>query len=461
MANSPLTPYTPKVPQEPDGQEEQSLSQRTGQDIKNTANKAKNAGQKISDKFKNLFSKGKKAGNGATQKTKQLANMAKKVAKAVKALAKLILKGLKLLAKMIKWLATLIGPWGIIIAIIVVVIAAICAVVVAMVVQTYGGGYDADSQTMTSYHGIAGDSFYGGRAFYYDNQESSKMLSESYTDFTTQILYDMKYYGISIAFESESNIEKGNTINKATLDYANILASTSGTDLLTATKSIDHFGFRETGDRNEKDIVLKSLASTIKNKYSQDYSKVLEALEDAYEDNFGYMKKVCSKILVKDYLLNSEDERFTLEKKHYISFIYMPKQEVTINSLTYAYKVDGTQKLNSKLIYTKNSDSKTLVESNIDSSWYDGVANETQEYIIPITLGAFTEIGAKANTFKTPISIFELRTNDEYSELFNGVDDNIEIDRTNIPETITSSERLMLEFDTDASFNFIDILAQY
>lgn len=453
MADTPNTSNKPQPETTTDTQP--TPSQQAGDKVKKTVNKA---------------TKPKKSNNVASK-------IGKTIASAIKTIGVAIWNAIKAAFSLI---LTTFGPIGVIITILIIIFA-----VMFLGLTIYfkseskkivSGGYNSINQTMTSYAGFSGEAFYGARAIYYDEEQSSKALASSYLSFTVDILEKVNEYGITITLESSGT--EYSAIQNATKNFATQLSPTNKTDLLDATKSIDHFGFRESQEKNEKDVVLSSLAKSISEYYvvkdtatgtilenkngQEDVIAAKKALEGAYEENFGYMKKICSKILIKDYLLNESNSNFTTEKLQYISVIYMPNQKVTINNVDFIYKVDDNETVQSKLIHKTSTNSEILVESSIDSSWYENLtATQSQEYnTTPIELETFSAFNPEEpSLFKDGIAVFELIKNGLFESYFNTIEG--EINETNLISSIKLEECLMLQFNATAKFNFIDMTAEY
>ena len=190
------------------------------------------------------------------------------IQKTVKVIKKLIKSIGKIVKQIVQWVGSAIGGAGIYI-LIGVIIVAIVIFVAGFVVYIFSGGYDSSGGLISSLGGVRGDSFYGTRFLYYDEEESTKELKDIYLDFTYDIVSSVnKTHKINIDYTKDYN--NNAQIETFALSFAKAISS--GDSLVDCVKNISHYGFDDVNknaqNKTEKELVLETLATTIKMLFS-------------------------------------------------------------------------------------------------------------------------------------------------------------------------------------------------
>lgn len=405
------------------------------------------------------------------QTTSTLAKMKQGASKAFNKVKSAITKlGSKLVANPLFWKIVLIILAVLLGAIIIAVF--VSAILSLFVVDSY----NKENGTISSLYGISGDKFYGARMLYKDDEKASVEIKDNYLKCTYSLLKDISQNGITFTFSLDEDYSKNENIIKIATNFASSLVNKQelaksseyvSTDysLEQSTVIIDHYGFKN----DEVVLVLESIAKTIKdNNYVENTiqeSTVLSKLQVEFaKEAYSSYKNVCDKIFVLDYIFNSEDSTLeNLQKKDYVGFVYMPKQDVTIKTASFVFVVDGGYGTNVTFNKTTNSITETIKPTtNVDITWYDDgdfkILYEDDEFNENIS--QFTAInGGNINELSTDISIYSMLANNLYLTYFKQFEG--EISAENLLQNINSNNYVYLQFDSQFAFNFAEYIVEY
>lgn len=392
------------------------------------------------------------------------------IAQMAKALIRILKVAIKLVGKFIKWLVTFIASnfW---IFLIVAVIVIIAVVVVAIVSYFSSGGYDKDKGTMSSVSGVMGDKFYGTRFLYYDNELTSLDLQNTYLEFTYNLLYDIESAsnGTIVNIDFTKPYNENTSINEITTTYACALAKTSGS-LLECTTVINNYGFSEElkdGEtRTQKETVLETLATTLstgKAYTPNSYDEILNKIKDSYDkESFAYMKNVCAKILIKDYILEADKTATDIPKKNYVGFVYMPKQDVVMEETSFVFLVDDGKTVDITANYLSSTTDDELDTATADSSWFSGgmadklLTCELNDYI----LTTFTAIDSNdLNYLSEEKTIFKIMRDNKFSTYFKD-SANVESSES-LLENVNTNNYFYLSLNSDSAYNMAEAFVTY
>lgn len=425
--------------------------------------------EKDSAESKSIKSESDEQQKNTEKPSGKIQNSMNNIAEKAKAATKVV--GMKL-AKIFKnplfWKITLVG-----------LIFLVCLVLVDVVVSTVTAFFSFDTFNkstgkMSSLHGVNGDSFYGARFIYKDDEKASIEMIEDYKQLAYTLVVDVKDYleikdsqGQTINLENYPNLPLYNTI---ATNFSIELAkkqdkSFTGTTIEESTKIVDHFGLKN----DEFTIVLNSVASTLKNNNvivdSSSEEDVLNKLNDSFEkEKYSKYKTAFDKVYVKDYLLkDSESVIEDIEKQNYLGMIYMPKTNVIFKEASYGFVVPENAEISVELKQKTNTDIKTLKEkTKVDSSWYTEDDCEIYEADnLNVILTTFTAINSSnINELENPKSIYSLKQNNAYNLFFKTTENNIYTNLTWI-EMINSNNYMYLETISDVPFNMAEYVVEY
>lgn len=347
--------------------------------------------------------------------------------------------------------------------IIIIAIVLIIMVVVGSIAYAFSGGYDANSGLISSVGGVKGDQFYGTRFIYYDEEYTALDLQDEYLEFTYNILEDVQN---SITITLNGNYKEDTQVKTFATNFANKLAQSSGKTLLECTTIIQHYGFDESETnaegKTEKQVVLESLSSSLSSHLKSGVGSIYTELENAYDLNFGYMKNVCAKILIKDYILDADKTTSNIPKKNYLGFVYMPKQDVIINTARFIYAVDQDKTVSISANYKNETLIEEIATDTADSTWFSGsVSNKYFEckfdkYI----LNEFTAIETNNQGYlsegKTIFDIYKDGKGDVYFNNPQNVSSNV-----NLLESFKTNNYIYLQMQADSQYNMAESITDY
>lgn len=383
-------------------------------------------------------------------------NITNKVGKSVKSVGK------KIFANPLFWKILLIALC--ILGGILLVVAFISAIFNFFAIDTF----DKNKGTISSLQGINGDKFYGARFLYKDDETASFEIQDDYLKFTYTILTDSNIDGITLG----SDYKTDETVVTIATSFANSLAnlpqdetSSPTTENYTfeqSTKIINHFGFKN----GEVVIVIDSIANSIYNKgvssltLEEIKTKLLQTVDNA---KYNKYKTVCDKIFVYDYIFNEEDDSLEdLSKKNYVGFVFMPKEDVVLNSTSFRFVVDGGYGVNTSIKFKNNSEITNIIEeTNVDITWYDeGEYKTLDAEDINLSLSKFTAINlSNLSDLETPVSIRTLLNEEKFQLYFNAIEG--EYSSINLMDNINTTNYLYLTFSSFDPFNFAEYVTEY
>ena len=378
------------------------------------------------------------------------------VMQAMRALWRALKVAFKYIAKFIKWIFTIITS-NIYVLIAVIAIILIMAAIIVAVALIENAGYDKDKGTMTSIGGVTGTHFYGERFLYYDDVYCSEDLADKYLEFTYNILNDVNN-STTISIDFTASYQTSSQINAITMSFASALSGESVTTLLEHTSIIDHYGFTE----EERGIVLENMATYLStNGYSSEAKEsLLSKLRTSYDNSFAYMKNVCKKIMIKDYILEPEKTAENIEKKNYFGFIYMPKQMVTLEETSFVFAVDEEKTVDFKMGYTNGVDNVLLEEETADSTWFneDGLmekalnTTKTKDYL----LNQFTAIDESDIRYLSEgKTLFDILKDDKFLIYFK--DTAGDYSAETLLNNVNTGNYLYMQLTADAPYNMAEM----
>ena len=349
-------------------------------------------------------------------------------------------------------------------AVVLVVVFLLFICVSAVISMFTFDGFDRTKLTINSLDGITGNKFYGVRFLYKDDNQAIIDLKENYVAFTISLIDDVNSNASETITISENKSEKIEIIVTA---FSNELAKnidnnfTDGS-LEDSLKIIDHFGFTT----EEFKIVINSIADTIvTNNYSSLEKDIIQNKLNGQLNNSKYneYKQVCDKLYVKDYILDSNSTLKDMAKENYVGIIYMPKENVTINSASFIFVVDQGYGTKTELKLYNNSNSTSVApETQIDVTWYKN-SSDFKTYDaenINTNLTKFNAINnANTKELEQETSIYKLLKNGSYSTYFKQIEGNLNVE--NLLNNINTENYLYFQCDSQYSFNWAEYSVEY
>lgn len=397
----------------------------------------------------------------ATQTMKTLVSGTKKAAskvnQAIKHIAKIISHAIKILGQFASWLFGLLSSMLPILLPILAVVAAVL-IIYCVVTSMFSGGYDPNKATMSSIGGIRGTQFYGARMFYYDDEFTAQDLSDEYKEFTYNILKKINsHHTINIDFTKPyaNNIQ----IEGIVIDFAKAISGSESNVLLDITKSISHYGFTE----ENKLAVFNSMSNyLINNSYTVATSQNLIAkLNEIYEQDFAYMKNVCKKILIKDYLIEGTNTIKDIPKKNFAGFVYMPRKMIMMKS-SFIFAVDEENTVDIAVNIKNNNEVTELATATADNTWMkDGYAENFLEFSSPedILVSEFTAFNeSNIQELSEGKTLFDVLKDGTFNNYFKNVNGSEDV--STLLENINSNNYVYLNLNGTAPFNYSELLAE-
>lgn len=328
------------------------------------------------------------------------------------------------------------------------------------------GTYDKDEGILGPLYGIQNDEFYGARVIYEDNAQTLVEIKEIYLKFTYDILQDLNNNGLEISGLTEDYQNNANII-KITSNFAKDLAlnnngNVNASSLETSIESISHYGFTD----EEVSIVFDSIANTIKNENlsTADLLTIKTNLNSSYADEkYAINKMILPRIIVKDYILSDESSEIpALYKQKYLGYVFMPKQDVAFECVSFMFVVDEPNTIEVELKQTQNGETQTICpKTSVDSTWCQDNDFEIYEMenITP-SVTQFTAINqSNLQELAEGMSLYSLIKNDIYSTYFKTIDG--EYTAENLLTNINSENYIYLQTNSKVEFNLAEYITSY
>lgn len=326
--------------------------------------------------------------------------------------------------------------------------------------------YDESSGMLGPLYSIQNDKFYGARVIYEDNVQTSTEIKEIYLKFTYNILQDLNNNGVEISGLTEDYQNNANII-KITTNFAKGLAlnNNEGSDassLESSIENISHYGFTD----EEVSIVFDSIANTIKNENlsSVDISTIKTNLNNSYtDDKYAINKMILPRVIVKDYILSEANSEIpALNKQKYLGYVFMPKQEVTFDDLSFMFVVNEPNTIEVELKQFQNGTVQTLCpKTTVDHTWCkdnDFEIYEMEEGTPSVT--QFTAINqANVQELANGVSLYSLIKNDIYSTYFKTIDGEYTAEK--LLTNINSENYIYLQTSCGTAFNLAEYITSY
>lgn len=390
------------------------------------------------------------------------------ISSVVKAMGKLLKLAFKLIAKVVGWVFSILASSWIVLLIIAIIVLVV-AVVAFVIHSIFGCGYDSDAGTVSSTQGIEGDCFYGQRYIYLENDFTTNDLANVYLNFTYDILKEASTGAgaptINIDFtKAHNDASNKNKIEAITTSFAvAISGKEAGEQLLAYTSDIDNYGFTN----EQKELALQAMASHLdaSNIWEVDDSDSiyarLSAIYDDANSNFNYMKNVCKKIIIRDYLCEGENAGVSgVERENYLAMIFMQKKDVVFKETSIAVIVEDKSEVNLSINCVTGGEKSTITSATADSSWFSGVAkNMLVGDLNDLELTEFTAIEADEEYLKYGQTLFQILKDNKFLNYFKDTAGDYAIGT--LLQNVNTSNYVYVESDAQTPFNMIDVFTKY
>ena len=416
-------------------EEENPQNSETQQNLSEVAGTAKKIGQKVGQAVKKV---------------------AKAVGKAIKKAAKAVLK---LMKNPLFWKILLI------VLIVLLCIALIAGIVVLILGIFDYDAYDKENALISAPYGIAGDSFYGARYIYEDKQAAALELEDYYLKPSYEILDDVDNTANLVTYTLSADYKTDETTALVAKDFVNALAQTTNLELVSAAENIQHFGLSS----EDWTLVIDSVASTIANNWlgsGKSEADIETAVQNATSgSDYANYSKIYSTYFVWDYILDGKSDTIkNVPKKNYVGYIYMPKKEVMLESISYVFIVDGGYGAEVQIKHKTGSGSIEQIGETQTAlvDWY--VDDELEKWIeyndVNRTITTFEAINSgNLTALTTATSVHSLINSGAYSNYFN--DTLNDYSSQALLENVKANNYFYLQMSSLQTYNFADYIIEY
>lgn len=306
---------------------------------------------------------------------------------------------------------------------------------------------DDDLSGLTNPNGIKGADFYGARVVYTDDELATQSFVEDCVDLievgvetakTTTLTNAKLVLNLEMPSEEYNYLELATThqvVYNAVFDIAKIVykvdngAEFTSSSLQDCAKGIRYFGFVKVDENNNGvDDITEVVQNTILNnstfeKLTQEQDELtttdIETSQGSIKTSIATALSVekynlrTEKLFVKDVIINGDENGIArLEKNNYVTFIFMPKKNVTFTKVSF---VVGAENLNNFEIVLNNEGNEIGLkkdESNMGNETMQSYMYETG-LLFSQSVNSFTDIDINnLNALSAGLSLFDIVEND-------------------------------------------------
>ena len=364
--------------------------------------------------------------------------------------------------------------WLILIVLVIVLIVGVVVMAVNMGVSTVVNGMYENGK-YTPGGGAMGDKFYGERYLYYDNQFSGLEISDTYT----QICYNLIKKTIDDEIVVINNFAQSPAdslqVAEISLDFAKSISSLNddGMSITYYINGIDHYGLTETESELFLNKVTDYLVTYKKSTVSR--GDIYNTIKNAFDLDYQYMTNVCKKIIIKDYIFDSEFSGVKeIEAKNYGGIVFMPKEDITIKDVEFGFIIAQGYNVNANYYNVQNeditvlettSDNQTSTDAvTADSSWFEdgmiqkGLDVKPTEY----PLAKFNALDENnLNYLSSGVSLFKLLKDNKFITYFNNIEISYETSIETLLQNVNTNSYQFLKCDSDAYYIVADVFTVY
>ena len=256
----------------------------------------------------------------------------------------------------------------------------------------------------------------------------------------TDILNGVKYFGFNEDMIGESVVDEDVEVDNNIIEIVyDILANSSYVQVLAKGESdADFVQNASIGFEDVKEQFKTSVKNSIKGK-----------IEDVRTE----------KLFIKDIILDGDDKYMEgIEKKNYVALIYLPKQDVEFDYVSYMITIDKDAEFSMVL---SNNGSEITLSKGEGENWSTDEETEPKELTYTFKSGenlnqnaSISDVAntADLNKFSSPSSLFEIVTNSsDYTTYLQ------EKTLENGDTVLTyKTGNMFILFETDAEFYFTE-----
>lgn len=390
-----------------------------------------------------------------------------RVARAARKVGRAVVRTVRRIATSIAAAIGFIAGGGWIVILILVAVLILAAIITSMsmsVSVAINGVYENGKFTPSA--GAVGDKFYGERFFYFDTAHSNEEIANTYITLSTGLITTELSLANSTLSLNASNIDAYSA--QISINFAKSVSSLTDSEkpLTYYTGGIDHYGLTSI----ESNTFLTTMAEYLHEngcaKNENTATDIKEALENIYNNDFAYMKNVCSRILIKDYIFNSETEGIIeMESKNYQGVVFMPKENLTITNTEFAFIVPQGYTVEASYNYVENGVPTEITTAVADSTWFeDGVIkNDFEINLTDYSLTKFEAIDENdINYLSNGVSLFKILKDGKLNNYFKdatNVDENTSV--TDLLNNIKTNNYQYLKCNCDGYYIVADVLTEY
>ncbi|MBQ8431209.1 MAG: hypothetical protein IJX26_04665 [Clostridia bacterium] len=301
--------------------------------------------------------------------------LAKKGGKAIGSAAK---AGGKAIASGVSSLITAIAPFlpYILIGLLIVLVVFIAVFAIVGAVNP-AKNIDIENGQFDTAFGITGENFYGARIVYYDQEKATQELETYYENFVSNVLLKIdEINGVELAISLNYAYARPDQLTEMIRIVADVVdGSEEELNLSESIAKITHFGYTT----NELALIEQNLANYIANNpsvivvdesvYTGDFINDFSLI---FNTNFSTYNVVAPLYYVKDIVLENSSSMISgLTNANYVAMIYMPREDVVFDELSYMFYLKEETTVDCKIKSSSNGVETELAGDTVDSSWWD------------------------------------------------------------------------------------------
>ncbi len=291
--------------------------------------------------------------------------------------------------------------------------------------------------------GINGKDFYGARMVYKDDDLAAQSIVEDYVQIVEKGVDEAKALSISgvtleinITLPTEefdySTFDETEfqvsypVLYSMVFDIAKVVykidnsADFAGSTLIECVSGIAYFGFDQTFMPDISKVVADAISSNTTTSDGSDVSvEITSSLNTLYSQAEYNIRT--EKVFIKDYILFGEEDTIkNVATENYVSFIFMPRKNVTFTSLSFTA---GNVNINEFSISLSNNGTNVPIKKDdVDLSDDEEETKQSYTFItdkINISATAFTDIdSANISALREGLSLFDIVENVDNYELY-------------------------------------------
>lgn len=317
-----------------------------------------------------------------------------------------------------------------------IIIAFVALFAIVFVVMLFGGGEDGENLTgpMSSISDVTGESFYGARLVYSDDEQATLDILEDYVE----VLLEVE----SAVELADSNLDITLTLPSTDFDYSTFdettfMAEYSDAyeiilDLSTLVAENDLVEGETIGETLEENLALIKYFG-----YSSEFTPEMASIISTYinendlyvyssEDGAGEVESLITtqilnvlsepkynvrteKLYVKDYILDGDETLSDIPQENYKYMIYMPKENVTFSYFSFTLREIDFDNFTLSLLI--NGELTELNGGLFTSSEDFGIESYNYETATDLSIlaSAFTDIDTEnLNALSEESSLFDI-----------------------------------------------------